>query len=311
MSAGSGPALSDRLRCTHQYCIPQKALTALVYWLTRRRSPVGLKNWAINRFVAAFNVDLSEAEHGAATRYRDFNSFFTRALRPGARHIVEDPDALACPVDGTVSQCGGIDADRLFQAKGRDYSLTTLLGGDPALAQPFTGGLFATLYLSPRDYHRIHMPFEGTLRCMVHIPGRLFSVSPLTTRVVPQLFTRNERLACIFDTAFGAMAVVLVGAVNVASMETVWAGAVTPPYGHGITTRHYSNAAPGESVVLGKGDELGRFNMGSTVILIMPPGLLLWEETIRAGAAVRVGQRLATRQNFTRGQIRRPSPRRG
>ena len=301
MSAG---ALLDRLRCLPQYVIPQKGLTGIVHWLTRRRSPLWLKDFAIRAFVAAFGVDLSEAEITNPVGYADFNAFFTRALRPGARRIVGGRGALACPVDGAVSQCGSIHGDRLFQAKGRDYSLTALLGGEPGLARPFTEGLFATLYLSPRDYHRIHMPCDGLLRETVHVPGRLFSVSPLTTRVVPRLFTRNERLVCLFDTEFGSMAVVLVGAVNVASMETVWAGVVTPPYGRRVVTRHYAGRESGENVMLEKGAELGRFNMGSTVIVIIPPGVALLDESIRAGAIVRMGQRLAVGQDGSESAIR-------
>jgi len=295
MSAKPGPTLIERIRCLHQYLIPQKGLTAAVHRMTRRRSPVWLKNWAIHRFVRAFSVDLSEAEHSDVSRYKDFNAFFTRALKVGARPIVAADDALACPVDGTVSQCGGIDSDRIFQAKGRSYSLDTLLGGDTLLSRPFRDGLFATLYLSPRDYHRIHMPYAGRLRCTVHVPGRLFSVSPLTTRVVPGLFARNERLACLFDTDFGPMALVLVGAVNVASMETVWAGVVTPPFAARVETRRFLASASDESVALAKGEELGRFNMGSTVIVIVPPGTARWSSDLREGGVVRMGERLATR----------------
>lgn len=295
MSAKTGPSLTEQLCCAYQYCIPQRHLTALMHWMTRCRSPVWLKNWAIRRFVAAFGVDLAEAEHADPARYANFNAFFTRALKPGARRIVEDGNALACPVDGTVSQCGSIDRDTVFQAKGRTYSLTTLLGGDTELSRPFENGLFATLYLSPKDYHRIHMPFPGTLRCTVHVPGRLFSVSPLTTRVVPRIFARNERLACVFDTALGPMAVVLVGALNVASMETVWAGVITPPFASRVEKCSYPNPVSGASVGLAKGEELGRFNMGSTVILIVPQGAVRWDAVVREGSGVRMGQRLASR----------------
>ncbi|MCP5197726.1 MAG: phosphatidylserine decarboxylase [Gammaproteobacteria bacterium] len=282
--------LSDYFRNLPQYLLPQRWSTRLVYWATRIRAP-WFKNRLIHRFIQHFQVDLREALEPNPHAYPDFNAFFTRALKPGVRPIAPGDRVMCCPVDGAVSQIGLADADTLLQAKGRTFSLTTLLGGDAERAQPFQGGAFATLYLSPRDYHRIHMPLTGQLREMVHIPGKLFSVSPLTTRMVPNLFARNERVVTWFDTPAGPLALVLVGAINVASIETVWAGAITPPLGASI--RHWRYPAEGDGAVrLDKGAELGRFNMGSTVILLFGPGAVRWESAIQAGATVRMGQRL-------------------
>lgn len=283
----------DHLRNLPQYLLPQRLLTRLVYRLTRTQSP-WLRDRLIRAFIKNFNVDLSEAEHSDPLAYSDFNRFFTRALRPEARPIAAGEKVLACPVDGSVSQAGRIDDDTVFQAKGHSYSLTTLLGGDAARARPFRNGQFATLYLSPRDYHRIHMPLQGVLREMVHIPGRLFSVSPLTTRMIPGLFARNERVVTIFDTSAGPMALVLVGAINVASIETVWAGTITPP----LATRLVQQAYPaqgGAAIVLDKGAEMGRFNMGSTVIVLFGEHAVRWDAALQPAATVRMGQRLGER----------------
>lgn len=283
-------SLSERLRNLPQYLLPQRLLTALTYRVTRVRAP-WFKDALIRGFSRHFRVDLSEALEPNPRAYADFNAFFTRPLRPGARPLTSGERALCCPVDGAVSQAGTADADTLLQAKGRLFSLTALLGGDGQLAQPFQNGSFATLYLSPRDYHRIHMPLAGQLRTMLHIPGRLFSVSPLTTRVVPELFARNERVVTVFETVAGPMALVLVGAINVASIETVWAGAITPPLG--TTVRRWDYPRSGEGAVqLARGAEMGRFNMGSTVIVLFGPGAVRWENEIRAGATLRMGRRL-------------------
>ena len=289
-SADTPATLGDRLRNLPQYLWPQRLLTRLTYRLTRARLP-WFKNALIRGFARRFRVDLGEALEPDARAYPDFNAFFTRSLKPGARPLAPGDRVVCCPVDGAVSQIGVADDNRLLQAKGRTFSLAALLGGDPERARPFRGGAFATLYLSPRDYHRIHMPLAGRLREMVHVPGKLFSVSPLTTRVVPELFARNERVAALFDTPAGPMAVVLVGAINVASIETVWAGAITPPLGK--TVRRWSYPPNGEGAVrLDKGAELGRFNMGSTVILLFGRDAVRWEPAIRAGATVRMGQSL-------------------
>jgi len=244
---------------------------------------------------------MSEAAQADYRAYEHFNAFFTRALKADARPLARDEQTLCSPVDGTVSQLGRIDGNRIFQAKGRDYSLIELLGGDKARAEPFRNGSFATLYLSPRDYHRIHMPLTGQLREMVHIPGKLFSVSPLTTRMVPNLFARNERVVCIFDSSIGPLGLILVGAINVASIETVWAGVVTPPLGK--TIRRWDYPAQGnDSVRLEKGEEMGRFNMGSTVILLAPPDTLDWQISMSANSSIRMGQALA-RLRFTASSI--------
>lgn len=284
--------LTDYLKALPQYLMPGHLLSRLIHAFTRCRCPA-IKNRFTEWFIRHFRVDMEEAQERDPHRYETFNAFFTRALRADARPLVEGEEALACPVDGTVSQARRIEDGRIFQAKGHDYSLEQLLGGSFERARPFQGGSFATLYLSPRDYHRIHMPIRGTLREMVHVPGRLFSVNPATTRVIPGLFARNERVVSIFDTAVGPMALVKVGAVNVGSIETVWAGEVTPPAGRVVRQWRYEGE---EAITLAKGEEMGRFNMGSTVIVIFAPGAVEWSETIRPGAPVRMGQLLATRK---------------
>lgn len=283
--------LGDRLRTLPQYLLPQRLISGWAYRLTRLESP-WLRDRLIRAFIRHFKVDMSEALEPDPTRYATFNAFFTRSLRPDARPLVAGETVPCCPVDGFVSQAGAIDEDTVFQAKGRDFSLTALLGGDKDRARPFRNGAFATLYLSPRDYHRIHMPLAGRLTEMVHIPGKLFSVSPLTTRVVPGLFARNERVATLFETALGPMALVLVGAINVGSMETVWAGTITPPPATRVRRQAYPAAGP-EAVFLERGAEMGRFNMGSTVIVLFGPGAVDWDAAIRPQTRVQVGQKLA------------------
>ncbi|MCB1826201.1 MAG: phosphatidylserine decarboxylase [Candidatus Competibacteraceae bacterium] len=282
--------LGDHLRHWPRYLLPQRWLTRLTYRVTRVRVP-WFKNALIRGFAGGFGVNLHEALDPDPCVYPDFNAFFTRALKPGVRPLAPGDRVVCCPVDGAVSQIGIAQADRLLQAKGRTFSLTALLGGDAERARPFQEGAFATLYLSPRDYHRIHMPLAGRLREMVHVPGALFSVSPLTARMVPELFARNERVAALFDTEAGSMALVLVGAINVASIETVWAGAITPPLG--TTIRHWRYPPSGAGAArLDKGAEMGRFNMGSTVILLFGAGAVRWETAIQPGVAVRMGQAL-------------------
>ena len=280
----------DRLRHLPRSLLPQRLLTRLIYRLARVRAP-WFKDALIRHFARRFQVNLGEALEPNPRAYPDFNAFFTRALKPGVRPVAAGDRVVCCPVDGTVSQIGFAETDTLLQAKGRSFSLTALLGGDAERARPFRDGAFATLYLSPRDYHRIHMPLAGRLREMVHIPGKLFSVSPLTARVVPELFARNERVAALFDTPTGPMALVLVGAINVASIATVWAGAITPPLGESIRSWSYPPNGDG-ATRLDKGAEMGRFNLGSTVILLFGRGAVRWETDIRSGAAVRMGQRL-------------------
>jgi len=292
--ADKGAGLLDHLAAWAQYPLPTHGISRLVHALTRSR--VGwLKNALIRRFITHFGVDMSEAQHGRPADFADFNSFFTRALRAECRPVVSGRGELACPVDGTVSQCGHIEADSLFQAKCHFYSLHTLLGGSEALAETFADGEFATLYLSPRDYHRIHMPLDGGLRQMLHVPGRLFSVNPRTTRAVPGLFARNERVIAVFDTAAGPLALVLVGAINVASIETVWHGEVTPPAGRRL--RQWDYRDQGAPLLLERGQEMGRFNMGSTVIVLLGPNAVAWDEAIRPGTTVRMGQCLARQRS--------------
>jgi len=270
-----------------QYLLPQHLLSALMYRIARLRwRPI--KDFGIRLFVRHFRVDLSEALEPEATAYPSFNEFFTRALRPGARPLPSEPSALLCSADGTLSQIGGIEDGRIFQAKGHDYSLLELLGGRQDWARSFEGGSFATVYLSPRDYHRVHMPLAGTLREMIHIPGRLFSVNPVTTSLVPNLFARNERVVCLFEGEASPFALVLVGAIFVGSMETVWAGQVTPA-GKESPSRRYEEET---GIHLSRGEEMGRFNMGSTVLLLLPPARVVWDPSLDPGASLRARQRI-------------------
>jgi phosphatidylserine decarboxylase len=241
----------------------------------------------IRGFVKAFDVDLSDAEV-AAEGYPSFNAFFTRALKPGVRPLDSDPSTLSSPVDGSISQIGKIRSGDLMQAKGQVFDLTTLLGGDAALAEPLLNGSFATLYLSPRDYHRVHMPMDGELTHCIHVPGRLFSVNTTTATRVPRLYARNERVVCMFDTEVGPMALVLVGAIFVGGIELNWHGEVTPPRAH----QRRELPIPTPPPRLQRGAELGRFNMGSTVILILPQHRSAWADDLRPGNSLRMGQRL-------------------
>ena len=283
-----GASLLDHLKSWALYPLPHHLLSRLVLALTRLECP-RLVPPAIRLFSRHFGVDLNEAEQADPAAYTSFNAFFTRALKPGARSVDAAETSIVSPADGTVSQCGPIQAGRLFQAKGRDYSLLELLGGDEERAAAFEDGSFSTLYLSPRDYHRVHMPLDGTLRETVYVPGRLFSVAPHTVRTVPRLFARNERLVCRFDTDHGPMAVILVGAIFVACIETIWTGVATPPHTNRIRVE-----PPPDQVHLAKGAELGRFNMGSTVILLFGKDRARWEPACGAGQAVRMGQRIGS-----------------
>ena len=282
-------SLRDNLFVLLQYLLPQHPISRLVHWFVRLRVQ-WLKNLVGRWFIRHFKVNMSEAVEEDITAYPDFNSFFTRALKPDARPIATDKNAVLCPVDGAVSQAGPIDGDAIFQAKGHSFSLQTLLGNSPAWSDKFHNGLFTTLYLSPRDYHRIHMPLTGTLEHVIHVPGRLFSVNPVTTRKVPGLFARNERVACLFNTEHGPMGMVLVGAINVASIETVWQGVITPPAGKQIQSWDYHD----KGVVLNAGEEMGRFNMGSTVILLFGAQQVEWISSVQAEAPVRMGELLGT-----------------
>jgi phosphatidylserine decarboxylase len=275
-----------RLFAWLQYLLPQHALSRLVLAATRVRSR-WFKNWTIRSFLRLYSVDMTEAVEGDPYAYGSFNEFFTRALKKGARAIAEGDDAIACPADGCISEAGTIDGDRLMQAKGRRYRLTELLAAQP-WASRFEGGCFATIYLAPFNYHRVHMPLRGELRETIYVPGRLFSVNAVTARHVPGLFARNERVVTLFDSPYGQFALVLVGALNVGSMATVWAGDITP------AARRVVTRLPAAPTILEKGAELGRFNMGSTVILLFEPNRARWQSQVHAGSVVRLGQSLGT-----------------
>jgi len=249
-----------------------------------------LKQWLIDTVTRRFEVDLSEAAKPDPADYPTFNAFFTRALKSGARTPDPDPATLLMPADGCISQCGVIEDGRIFQAKGQGFTAAQLLG-DADAARPYHKGLFATVYLSPRDYHRVHMPWTGCLLETVHVPGRLFSVSPEAVRQIPGLFARNERLVCHFDTDFGPMAVVMVGALLVSGVETVWSGEEIPAYGHRITRKDWR----GEHIHLQRFEEMARFNYGSTVIVLLPPGVAELERELGAQTQVKLGQALARR----------------
>lgn len=257
-----------------------------MHWLTRSRGV--FKKLFTPWFVRHFGINMDEAIETDWRKYPDFNSFFTRALKPEARPLVIGEQNLICPVDGSVSQAGRINGDRIFQAKGHEYSLASLLGGSSNWCDAFENGEFATLYLSPKDYHRIHMPLDGKLLEVIHVPGRLFSVNPATTRAIPGLFARNERVVCIFETEAGPMAMVLVGAIFVASIETVWQGVITPPAGKQIQRWDHRE----KEIVLKQGEEMGRFNMGSTVILLYPADKMNWADSIQPDVPVKMGQLL-------------------
>ena len=282
--------MSDRLAVLPQYVLPKRALTQFAGALARR-SLGDFTQYKIRRFVARYGVDMSEAAEPDLTRYLTFNDFFTRALKPGARPLAHAD--FVCPVDGRISQLGAIDGEQLLQAKGHVYSTTALLGGDVTEAARYRDGSFATIYLSPRDYHRIHMPCAGRLRSMVYVPGDLFSVNPTTARGVPGLFARNERVVCLFDGAHGPFALVLVGATIVGSMATVWHGVVNPPRARHIRRWDYTAQQP--SIELQAGDEMGRFLLGSTVVLLFPKDTLRFVPDWAPSRPVRLGEAMGQR----------------
>jgi phosphatidylserine decarboxylase len=271
---------------TLTYALPHRWMSSLARRLAYSSSP-RLKQWLIDTVVRKFGVDLSEAQQSDPTAYPTFNAFFTRALKAGARTPDPDPRALLMPADGRISQCGPVENGRIFQAKGQSFTAAELLGDERA-AEPFHNGLFATVYLSPRDYHRVHMPWKGRLRETVHVPGRLFSVGTDAVANVPRLFARNERLVCHFDTDFGPMASVMVGALLVSGVETVWSGVEIPRYGDVVTVKDYR----GENVVLDRFEEMARFNYGSTVIILLPPGVAELVPELTAESPVKLGQAL-------------------
>lgn len=277
--------LSDRLLTLPQYLIPQHALSVLMHKLTRSEL-TWFKNAFIRFIIKKYKVNIEEAKTADIEAYRSFNAFFTRQLREDIRPIAGG-DVTVSPVDGAVSQLGQIESGQIVQAKGRQYSVLELLAGDQQLAKQFENGQFATIYLSPRDYHRIHMPQTGKLKSMTYIPGKLFSVNPRTARAVPNLFARNERVVTVFETDMGPMVLVLVGAIFVGSMETVWQGQITPDYGKKVEHWSYQDE---QAISIQKGDEMGRFNMGSTVILLMPQQCKTFKTELQAGDTIKLGQ---------------------
>nr|WP_255595674.1 archaetidylserine decarboxylase [Lysobacter sp. BMK333-48F3] len=275
---------------TLTYALPHRFLSTLARVLAYSQNPL-VSRWLIDTVTEKFGVDLDEAAQPDPRAYPTFNAFFTRALKPGARVADPNPRSLLMPADGRISQCGPIRDGVIFQAKGQSFTAAELLGGDEAAAAPFRDGAFATVYLSPKDYHRVHMPWTGTLRETVHVPGRLFSVGPDAVRNVPRLFARNERLVCHFDTDFGPMVQVMVGALLVSGVETVWGGVEIPHYADRVTRKDYR----GRGITLKRFAEMARFNYGSTVIVLLPPGVAELDPGLGAETAVRLGQALARR----------------
>lgn len=276
--------LGDWIKTIPLYVIPHHAISRLVFKLTRLESRFSTS--AIKTFIRLFNVDMSTASNPDPASYATFNAFFTRELNAQARPIAPGDNEIASPADGTISALGDIENGQIFQAKGRDYTLASLLANDEQLIEKFQEGKFATVYLSPRDYHRLHMPLTGTLVSQTHIPGRLFSVGPHTVRRVPNLFARNERVVATFETDIGLMSLILVGAINVAAIETVWHGLITPPQGKQVSRLNYADA---DAITLTKGEEMGRFNMGSTIIVLLE-NKARWRLDMQPGDSIRMGQ---------------------
>ena len=285
------PGARGRAFVALQHLLPQHGISRLVLAATRSQSPA-FKNALIRLFVRGFKPDMADAVETEPTAYASFNEFFTRALREGTRPVDADPLAIVSPVDGTVSEAGLLNADRLLQAKGHEYSLHALLAGNAAWASTFTGGSFATIYLAPYNYHRIHMPLAGELRESFYVRGRLFSVNRTTAQLVPGLFARNERVFCGFDAGGMPFGVILVGALNVGSMATVWHGDLTPRDSRKVISLPASGLLA--DTALPKGAEMARFNMGSTVILLLPPGAADWARVLRPGQTLRMGERIGT-----------------
>ena len=280
----------QRAKVAFQYIMPQLYLTQLAGWFAQQKWGA-VTHFVIKVFAKKYNVDMSEAKKENFSDYESFNQFFIRELKDDARKINENPTALCLPADGRVSQIGHIDDERLLQAKGHFFSLSDLLAGDEELVNTFKNGEFATIYLSPRDYHRVHMPCDATLRKMIYVPGDLFSVNPFLAEHVPNLFARNERVICVFDTAFGPMAQILVGATITASMSTVWAGVINPPRTGEVKVWTYQ----GDSAIkLTKGQEMGAFQLGSTVINLFPANSVTLAEHLEVDVPVRMGEILAT-----------------
>ncbi|MET1256624.1 archaetidylserine decarboxylase [Aliikangiella maris] len=284
-------SIIEQLQVTAQYLIPQHTVSVLAGKLAESQTP-WFKNWFIQRFAKAYQIDMSIAVEPELTQYASFNEFFTRPIRPETRPIDADINSFCSPVDGCMSQFGPIESGRLIQAKNHHFTTLEVLGGDESQAAHFAEGEFCTIYLAPKDYHRIHMPCDGKLVKMSHIPGRLFSVNPLTANNVPHLFARNERVVSYFETDFGLMAMIAVGATIVGSIETVWQGTITPPTAKSVTHWDYAE----QNIHLEKGAEMGRFKLGSTVILLMQKASWQWAEKIGLQQDIRLGEKLITRK---------------
>ncbi|GLS24510.1 archaetidylserine decarboxylase [Marinibactrum halimedae] len=281
--------MNEKLFAALQYFTPQTTLSRAAGWMAETHISA-IKNPFTRWFVKQFDVNMSEAVEEDPTAYPSFNAFFTRELKEGARPFDSSPHALISPADGAISQIGAIESGRIFQAKGQSFTASELVGGNPEWAKPFNFGQFSTIYLSPKDYHRVHMPIAGTLKRMVHIPGDLFSVNNATANQVPRLFARNERVACFFDTEYGEMVMVLVGAMIVASIETVWAGLVTPQK-KVVRTWDYES----DPIHLEKGAEMGRFKLGSTVVMLFEPGKIDWCKKLEHGSPLKMGETIANK----------------
>ncbi|NRD75373.1 phosphatidylserine decarboxylase [Shewanella sp. VB17] len=286
----------DKVKISLQYMMPKHLVSRIVGKLAAAEMGK-ITTAAITWFIKQYNVDMNDADQSSPAAYRTFNDFFTRSLKPGIRPISKDKDYIVHPVDGAVSQCGAINNGQIFQAKGHEYSSLALLGGRADDAKRFENGDFATIYLAPKDYHRIHMPIKGTLSKMTYIPGELFSVNPLTAENVPGLFARNERVVAIFETEIGPVAMVLVGATIVASIATVWAGTVTPPTGKKVCSWEYPTTGP-DALTLDKGDEMGSFKLGSTVVMLFAEDALnQFADGVTPKAVTRMGQLFAKIQH--------------
>ncbi len=280
--------ITEAIKTLPQYILPHHFLSKLMSKLTHSECKVW-KNFMINQVIKLYGVNMSEAKQQDIQQFASFNHFFTRELKHGVRPIASENNAIACPADGAVSQAGLIEQGEIFQAKGKSFTAQDLLGGDAELAKTFENGAFTTIYLSPKDYHRLHMPVKGKLTQMIHIPGRLFSVNAATANSVPGLFARNERVACIFETELGPMALILVGAIFVSSVETTWHGVVTPPTIESVRQWQYDDDAP----IIDKGEEMGRFNMGSTIIVLFGKDKIQWLDDFTAGKKVQLGEKIA------------------
>ncbi len=286
------PVNKNQLFAFAQHITPQKSLSRFIGRIAECETDF-IKDTFIKHFVNKYKVDMSQAIESDPFAYRNFNDFFTRAIKPELRPITDAENSIACPADGAVSQIGDIEYGTIMQAKGHSYSLTSLLGGDTELSNLFLGGKFATVYLSPKDYHRVHMPLDGKLTKMIHVPGKLFSVNKVTAEEIPSVFARNERTICLFETEAGPMAVILVGAMIVASIETTWAGQVTP-MSKDVATWDYNQLS---QINLKKGEEMGRFKLGSTAIVLFGKDAVEWEESLSAETPTTMGMQFGTTRN--------------